>query len=242
MNGKLWPVAAGSFLAILGLAYGLRSGTQDRAMLANQHTLSVSLNQLQKQVADLSERLSALHALGENRALVIEPPGKGVRESKAKASDEVHWKAIQRQLAEQSQRLSVTQQELERARRDLASRLGATRDDLNGSIARTNEEVAQLRHRGQRDYHEFQLSKSKQFQRSGPLGLALRKTDAKRKRYDIDLLVDDVKVEKRNVSLYEPVSIRSGGQALELVVNEVGKDRVKGYVSAPKGLQARAGQ
>lgn len=232
--GSLWPIAAGSLVAILGLAYGLRGGTRDREVITNQHTLTVSVHQLQQQVKDLSERLSALNALQEKRAMVIEPESKPsspplARQAKAQpqrfAQD---LQALRRQLDEQTRQLSTTRQELDRAR-----------DNLGNSIARTNGDLAALRQRGERDYHEFQLAKSKQFSRTGPVSLALRKADVKRKRYDIDLLLDDIKLEKRNVNLYEPITFRSGSQAFELVVNEVTRDKVKGYVSVPKSQQAR---
>ena len=245
---SLWPVAAGSLVAILGLAYGLRGGTQDRDLITNQHTLSVSVHQLQQQVKDLSERLSAMNALQEKRALVIEPertpaaPPPPARQASRTAPPPKFTndlKALRQQLDEQTRQLSTTRQELDRARNDLESRLGATRDDLGNSIARTNDDLAELRKRGERDYHEFQLAKSKQFSRTGPVSLALRKADTKHKRYDLDLILDDIKLEKRNVNLYEPITFRSGNQTLELVVNEVAKDKVKGYVSVPKSQQAR---
>lgn len=227
--GSLLPIAAGSLVAILGLAYGLRGGTRDREVITNQHTLTVSVHQLQQQVKDISERLSALNALQEKRALVIEPetlpapPPPARRTSKAAPPPKLanDLQALRRQLDEQTRQLSMT------------------RENLDNSIARTNGDLAALRQRGERDYHEFQLAKSKQFSRTGPVSLALRKADVKRKRYDIDLLLDDIKLEKRNVNLYEPITFRSGSQAFELVVNEVTRDQVKGYVSVPKSQQAR---
>lgn len=226
--GSLWPIAAGSLVAILGLAYGLRGGTRDREVITNQHTLTVSVHQLQQQVKDISERLSALNALQEKRALVIEPEPKPsasplARQAKAVPLPKVanDLKAIREQLNEQTRQLSLT------------------RENLDNSITHTNQNLAELRNLGQRDYHEFQLAKSKQFSRTGPVSLALRKADAKRKRYDIDLILDDTKLEKRNVNLYEPIAFRSGNQAIELIVNEVTRDKVKGYVSVPKSQQAR---
>ncbi len=93
-----------------------------------------------------------------------------------------------------------------------------------------------LRRRGERDYFEFDILKSKTFQRVGPLNVALRKADVKRKRFNLEMIVDDNKLEKKNVNLYEPIYITSPewAQPLELVVNRVSKDRVSGYVSAPK--------
>ena len=50
------------------------------------------------------------------------------------------------------------------------------------------------------------------------------------------MLVDDQKLQKKNVNLFEPVVIMTPdrGQAVQLVVNQVGKDVVKGYISEPK--------
>ena len=89
---------------------------------------------------------------------------------------------------------------------------------------------------GERDYSVFTLAKSKEFRKVGPVSLALRKTDVKHKRYNLELVVDDVKLEKKNVNLYEPVyvTLSDRPQPVELLVNQIGKDEVRGYVSQPK--------
>jgi len=96
--------------------------------------------------------------------------------------------------------------------------------------------VVALEKRGERNYFEFQIDKAKKFQKVGPVSLSVRKVDFKRKYYDMQMLVEDQTLEKKHVNLYEPVMIRLADQPqpLELVVNEVSKDRVKGYLSAPK--------
>ena len=72
------------------------------------------------------------------------------------------------------------------------------------------------------------------------LRIALRKADVKRKRYNLDLLVDDNKLEKKNVNLFEPVYVMSPEwrQPVEVLVNKVTKDRVAGYISVPKHKKA----
>src|SRR5215831_8665516 len=70
-------------------------------------------------------------------------------------------------------------------RTDLETSLSSTKDELNGSIAKTHEELVVLQKRGERNYFEFDLNKSKQFQRLGPLMLSLRRTDAKHMNYDL---------------------------------------------------------
>jgi len=107
---------------------------------------------------------------------------------------------------------------------------------LNGSIARTHEELVALQRRGERDYAEFSLAKSKKFQRSGPLMLSLRKADTKHKSFDLAMIVDDNELNKKKVNLYEPIWIHRVGdpQPVQVVINRIDRDRVQGYVSAPK--------
>jgi hypothetical protein len=96
-----------------------------------------------------------------------------------------------------------------------------------------------LKRRGERNYYEFDLFKNKQFSRVGPLGLSLRKADTKRKSYQVKLRLDDQELEKKNVNLFEPILISApdSSQPLQLVVNEIGKDRIRGYVSELKVKQ-----
>ena len=54
------------------------------------------------------------------------------------------------------------------------------------------------------------------------------------------MLVDDNLLNKRKVDLFEPIWISgSDSQPLQIVVNSITKDRVHGYVSAPKYQQPR---
>jgi len=121
-------------------------------------------------------------------------------------------------------------------REDLEGSIHSTRDELNGAIAKTHDELVALEKKGERTYFEFDLNKSKQFQRVGPVTLSLRKADTKRKNYDLAMIVDDNELNKKKVNLYEPVWIHTehDSQPVQVVVNRIGKDMVHGYVSAPK--------
>jgi uncharacterized coiled-coil protein SlyX len=143
---------------------------------------------------------------------------------------------LQSQLAEQQKQLKETQDEVAKDRSELEGTINSTRDDLNGSIAKTHDELVVLEKRGERSYFEFDLSKSKQFQRVGPLTLSLRKADTKHKSYDVAMIVDDNELQKRKVNLYEPIWIHaeSDSQPLQIIVNRIDKDIVHGYISAPK--------
>ena len=156
--------------------------------------------------------------------------------SKKRPVVDKRYAKLKAQLDDQEKQLKETQDQVAKNRSDLEGSISSTRDELNGSIARTHEELVVLQKRGERNYVEFDLSKSKQFQRVGPLTLSLRKTDAKHKSYDLALILDDNELNKKKVNLYEPIWIHteSAGQPMQVVVNRIEKNHVHGYVSAPK--------
>jgi uncharacterized coiled-coil protein SlyX len=156
--------------------------------------------------------------------------------TKHRAPVDKKYAQLQAQLAEQEKQLRETQDQVAKNRSDLEGTISSTRDDLNGSIAKTHEELVTLEKRGERSYFEFDLSKSKQFQRIGPLTLSLRKADIKHKSYDLAMVVDDNELQKKKVNLYEPIWIHteSDSQPVQIIVNRIDKDTVHGYISAPK--------
>jgi hypothetical protein len=143
---------------------------------------------------------------------------------------------LQAQLAEQQKELKDTQQQMEKYRSDMEGNITSTRTELSGEIAKNHDELVVLEKKGERSYYEFELTKSKQFQRVGPVSLSLRKTDTKHKNYDFSMLVDDNELGKKKVNLYEPVVIHAenNAQPVQIVVNHIDKNVVRGYVSAPK--------
>src|SRR5690348_5845683 len=132
--------------------------------------------------------------------------------------------------------IAETRDALAKSHDDLSGQINSTRSDLNGSIAKTHDEVVALRKRGEQNIYEFHLDKTKQFEKVGPLSLALRSTNPKHKTYDVAMIVEDNTLSKKHVNLYEPIWIRMSDrpQAVELVVNRVDKDRISGYLSEPK--------
>jgi chromosome segregation ATPase len=138
--------------------------------------------------------------------------------------------------------LSSTQDEIASTRSDLQRTIG----DLgvqSGLIARNHDELEELKSRGERDYVEFNLTKNKQSQRLGNVSLSLKKADVKRQRYTVNLIADDHAIEKKDKTANEPVQFYESGyrQPTELVVNQVLKDRIVGYIAFPKKREARPG-
>jgi chromosome segregation ATPase len=136
--------------------------------------------------------------------------------------------------------VASTKSELEKTIADLKS----VRGDLgvqSGLIATNAQELAALRTLGERNYFEFNLAKTKQPQRIGDISVVLKKTDPKRSKYSIEVLADDKKVEKKDKTANEPVQFYVAKARLpyEIVVNEVQKDRITGYLASPKVQIAR---
>ena len=164
------------------------------------------------------------------------PSGTASAPKAARTADDARWRQMQMKLADQQKEINTTREESSQASQQLRNNLNSTRDELSGSIAKTHDELAVLQKRGERNYYEFQIDKSKQFHAEGPLSLSLRKANVKRGYYDLVLVVDDRQLEKRHVNLYEPLmfTLSDRPQPVELVVNQINKNQVKGYVSEPK--------
>jgi chromosome segregation ATPase len=112
---------------------------------------------------------------------------------------------------------------------------------MSGAIATNSKELAALRELGERNYTEFNLKRKAPAQSIGGIQLALMKADPKRNRFTLNVLADDKKVEKRDRTVNEPVQLYVSGykQPVEIVVNQVNKDEVVGYVAVPKWTAAR---
>lgn len=136
---------------------------------------------------------------------------------------------------------AATRSELEKTIADLKS----TRGDMgvqSGLIATNGKELAALRSLGERNYTEFRLTKEKTPRKVGDIQIRLKSADAKKNRYTIEVIADDKLVEKKDKTVNEPVQLilSRATQPFEIVVNEVKKNMISGYVSAPKVQQARS--
>ena len=130
--------------------------------------------------------------------------------------------------------LDETKSKLERATGDMGV--------MSGLIARNHDDLEELKRKGDRNYFEFTIQKSKTAQHVGPVSVALSKTDPKRSKYTITVLADDKSIEKRDKTAGEPVQFYVKGTAryspYELVVFDVGKNQITGYLSTPKSAGA----
>jgi len=136
--------------------------------------------------------------------------------------------------------LTNTQNDLTKNIADLRQVMGDM-GVMSGRIATNQKDLDALRALGERNYYEFDMTRQQGQRKIGDVTLALRKSDSKRNRFTLDVLADDKKVEKKDKTVNEPVQFYVAGnrQPYEIVVNQVSKDRVMGYLSTPKVKLAR---
>lgn len=213
--------------AIAGYAFHERNVVRD--LSAQNSAMTSTLNTTKDQMNALSSRLDAMNVEKPADKPTAAHPlvyRKGVTAASTRHRiDDPRWKKVQGQLDAQGKQIDSTRQ-------DLAN----TRTELQGSIAMTHDELLLLEKKGERNYYEFDLDKGGQFQREGAVGVRLRKANTKHEYADLELLVDDFKVSKKHVNIYEPVVSYSGDRKMpvELVINSISKNHIHGYISEPK--------
>lgn len=114
--------------------------------------------------------------------------------------------------------------------------------ELKNGVATNSKQLQTLRDEGDKQIFEFNLSKSAGLQRVGDIQVKLNRTDEKHNTFTLEIAADDKVVEKRDRTINEPVEFfvsTKPSQPYELVVNEVGKNTVKGYLAAPKEIYVR---
>ena len=124
--------------------------------------------------------------------------------------------------------------------------LDKTRGDvslLRNGIARNSSQIQLLREQGDKNIFEFMLTKSGGLQRVGDIQVRLTRTDEKRNTFTMEIVADDKRIEKRDKTINEPVEFfvsSQQSQPYELVVNEVSRNSVKGYLAKPNDMTARS--
>jgi hypothetical protein len=115
-------------------------------------------------------------------------------------------------------------------------------DSINSAVATNAKELAVLKELGERDLYQFRLTKTSAPQKFGEIRLLLKKADAKHNRFTLQVTADDKLVEKTDRTINEPVQFYVSGnrQPYEIVVNQVKKDEVIGYVAAPKRKMSKS--
>src|SRR3989442_5313079 len=239
-------------LAVLGFL-GYTTETRMSADLAKQQDqnkiLTAQLDQANPRIADLKgQREVTTQRMGLTQSEIARAKSRSETILKEQqASDQ----KLTAQLKESEEKIGAVATEVGGAKKDIEatkSDLEATKGKLersmgdmnvmSGLIARNRDDLEDLRRRGDRNYYEFTLQKSKKAQRVGPVQMSLNRTDAKKSKYTITVIADDKTIEKKDKTSGEPVQFYVKGSArmapYEIVVFDVGKNQITGYLATPK--------
>jgi multidrug efflux pump subunit AcrA (membrane-fusion protein) len=249
-NAGKWMLilAAVVFVALSGYAhyvshYRLEKVTND---------LSAS----QAQVAELQNRMQTAEASEETLAHQLGMTKKELAQRAAelraqqKAAEARLEEAQKEQISQVSGDIAGVKTDVGGVKTDVASTkadLEATKAKLQGTIgdlgmqsgliAHTRDDLEVLKHKGDRNYYEFTLLRGAKPQPVSTVSLQLKKADAKRGKFTMEVTADDKTIEKKDRTVAEPIQFYSGRDHLlfELVVWNVDKNKATGYLSTPKG-------
>ncbi|HMD22226.1 MAG TPA: hypothetical protein VKH40_18010 [Alloacidobacterium sp.] len=227
------PYLAAVVIAGGGVGYAVHEHHTAQNLVSQNAQVSAALDATNKQLDALTAKVDALSSNSKPEAALPAPAvQRTVKQSSVTPRphpQDSRYKKLQSQVDAQGK-------EIEDTRTDLVN----TRTELTGSIARTHDELVVLQKRGERSYYEFDIQKSKQFQRQGPVGIRLKKANVKHQYADLEMMVEDRNLSQKHVNIYQPVMYyqADSGQPLEVVINDITKDHIHGYVSAPKYRQS----
>ena len=199
--------------------------------------LRVATDELGKSVGltqkELDERAQAIIQKEEADSQRLESAEKQTAQQVSNVSSEVSTVqtdvgGVKTDLSKTQGDLATTISELESVKGDLTN--------TNSVIARNHDELVLLEHKGDRNYYEFTLVKG-QRKPVGTVSLELKRTDAKRNRFTLDVFADDKVYEKKDRNVNEPLQFYSGKTPAlyEIVVNNINsRNEIVGYLSTPK--------
>lgn len=193
--------------------------------------LAKRLDEQQKQVSDQLAQLKDETTDASAKISAVTSDVSGVKTDVSGVKTDVT--TVKTDLAQAQSQIDKTGADLKRAMGDMGV--------MSGLIATNGKELDALRQLGERNYVEFDLSKHNTTQKLGDVTVTLKKVDTKHNRYTISVLADDKRIEKKDKTLNEPVQLYVSGsrQPDEIVVNQIKKDEIVGYLATPKVKMAR---
>lgn len=195
-----------------------------KAQFASKHHADVLAGKLEKEQKETEQKISAeISKVKEN-----------VQETSTDASNRItgintEVSAVKIEVANSKTEIEKTLADLVRVRGDMGV--------MSGLVATNANEIVALRQLGDRNIYEFKLTKQAGPLKIGGVVVTLKKADPKRSRYTMDVVADDKRVEKKDKTANEPVQFYVASRArqpFEIVVNQVSKDVVTGYLATPK--------
>lgn len=189
------------------------------------HSLGLTQKQLEQRAQDLLQRQQA-------DAKRLETEQQAAQKQISSVSSDIT--GVKTDVGGVKSDLTATKSELQKAEEQMQTMRG----DLgmqSGLIATNAKELDALKHMGDRNIYEFTLRKGKR-QAVATVALELKKADPKHSRFTLVVFSDDKQIQKKDRNLDEPIQFYTGKDHLlyELVVNNISKNQVQGYIATPK--------
>ncbi|HKH99727.1 MAG TPA: hypothetical protein VJ999_11520 [Candidatus Sulfotelmatobacter sp.] len=242
-------------LTLLAVAFVAVSGYTHYVMHEAVAKLTQDLSASQAQVKELQNRMQTAEEQQETLARQAGMTKKELAQRTAELQAQQHAaesrleKEQKEQIGQVSGEIAGVKTDVGGVKTDVAStkadleatkaKLQSTIGDLgvqSGLIAHTAGDLEVLKHKGDRNYYEFTLLKGAKPQPVATVSLQLKKADAKRGKFTLNVTADDKTIEKKDRNIAEPIQFYSGRDHLlfELVVWTVDKNKATGYLSTPK--------
>jgi DNA anti-recombination protein RmuC len=255
---------SGAFIAALAVALLAALGSLVWAwslsgkIAAQQTELQETKQRNVELSADLRETNAKLRVTADElgKSLGLTQKQMDERARQIVAREEAENKRLDAAQKETAQQVSAVATDVSSVKTDVGgvkTDLGKTQNDLAGAIgqlqsmkgdlsshesliARNHDELEVLKHKGDRNFYEFTLTKGDR-KPVGTVSLELKKTDAKKNKFTLVVYADDKRYEKKDRNVNEPLQFYSGKDPglYEIVVNSISsKNQVAGYLSTPK--------
>ncbi len=205
-----------------------RLGIAESSLKTEAQELAEKVGMTQKEIASRSAALQRQQRESEQRLTEQTKQQVGAVSGEV-ASVKTELGGAKTDIASTRTELQATKAQLERVIGDLGVQ--------SGLIAHTRDDLEVLKHRGDRNIYEFSLHKGGRPIPVSTVSLQLKKVDAKRGKYTLNVLADDRTIEKKDRTLFEPLQFYTGRDRnlYEVVVLSTEKNKVTGYLSTPKG-------
>ena len=208
---------------------------------ATTETLGQSVGMTQKQIETKTQSIMAAQAaaLKNERAQTAK-----LEQEQADAQQKIgavatDVSAVKTDVSGAKASIADTQTDLAQTKENMGRMMG-DEGKMSGLIATNHDELEILKHRGDRNYYEFTLQKGAKPMLLSTIKLQAKKVDDKHSKYTMVVSADDRNIEKKDKTLDEPLQFYTGKDPVlyEVVVNNISKNQISGYLSTPKGVVA----
>jgi chromosome segregation ATPase len=206
---------------------------------ATTETLGQSVGLTQKQIELKTQSLMAAQAAEakQERAQAAKLEAAQADAAKQIGAVQTDVSAVKTDVSGAKASIADTQTDLAQTKEQMGRMMG-DEGKMSGLIATNHDELEILKHKGDRNYYEFTLQKGAKPVLLSTVKLQAKKVDDKHSKYTMLVSADDRNIEKKDKNLDEPVQFYTGKDPVlyEVVVNNISKNTISGYLSTPKNV------